>query len=103
MRDKSFRRHNTEKYQKRQERLYNSHYRPWEKGAESKEWLNDVTPERRGGWKNHSYCETGGCECCCNPRHSSWCSKEEKQTVQERRSNEDLQDQLLDLSINSKV
>lgn len=27
------------------------------------------------------------CQCCCNPRHSSWYTKEEKLTMQERRAN----------------
>ncbi len=26
------------------------------------------------------------CQCCCSPRYSSWCSKIEKLTLQERRS-----------------
>ena len=77
----------TDRYVKRQERLYKCHNID-----------REITKYMRGHWKNNSAysCRTSNCNFCSSPRYVKWNSLRERLTRQERRSYESFVDQLAD-------
>lgn len=78
----------TKRYVDKQERLYKAHVLHVE---------DIIEFYRRGQWKNHSFCNTGGCDCCKNPRRAKWNPVSKLGTMQERRNYESFKAQLQDI------
>ena len=96
MKDRRLRRFLTRKYKRKQERLYNSHYRPHETSPSYDTW--EAPDNIRGHWCDRSWKDFGPCQCCCNPRHSVLYNKKDKVTIQEKRSYDSFFDQLEEIS-----
>jgi hypothetical protein len=89
MKDRRLRRHHTERYRAKQRRLWEAYFHPNHNNYELTD--KDLGHFRERSWKDH-----GPCQCCCNPRHSTWYSDEEKKTIQERRGEDRYCDQIHD-------
>ena len=83
MKHRGLRRANTKKYQNKQIRLYSSYFGEL-----------DTSEQQTGRWRQHSWKDGGGCECCKNPRNSIFLSQEEQLTIQERKATDNFQDYL---------
>lgn len=77
----------TKRYVDKQERLYIAYV------------LSDgdaIEVYKRGQWRNHSFCNTGGCECCKNPRKVKWNSLRSQVTLAELRNKDSFDEQVKD-------
>ena len=92
MKDRGSRRANTATYKAKQERLYKAYY-PNGDNPDSNEFLSH---DQRGRWKYHSWKNTGGCECCKNPRRAGYSEGMDKLTIQERRAVDEYNDSFVD-------